>query len=78
MISPEVATLLLAFLRIATFVSLLPPFAGRGLPKTVKVGLALALALGMTTGHSLNAAVADESRDLVAHRSDRGDYRLGD
>ena len=38
MISPEVATPLLAFLRIATFVSLLPPFAGRGLPKTVKSG----------------------------------------
>ena len=59
MISPEVATPLLAFLRIATFVSLLPPFAGRGLPKTVKVGLALALAMGMTTGHSLTAPIPD-------------------
>jgi flagellar biosynthetic protein FliR len=59
MISPAVATPLLAFLRIATFVSLLPPFAGRGLPKTVKVGLAYALAMGMTTGHALNAPVPD-------------------
>ena len=59
MISPELATPLLAFLRIATFVSLLPPFAGRGLPKTVKIGLALALALGMTTGHSLSGPVPD-------------------
>ena len=59
MISPEVATPWLAFMRIATFVSLLPPFAGRGLPKTVKVGLALALAGGMTTGHSLSVPVPD-------------------
>lgn len=59
MISPDIATPLLAFLRIATFVSLLPPFAGRGLPKTVKVGLALALALGMTTGRALHTPIAD-------------------
>ncbi len=59
MISPELITPLLAFLRIATFVSLLPPFAGRGLPKTVKIGLATALALGMTTGHTLHTPVLD-------------------
>jgi flagellar biosynthesis protein FliR len=59
MISIEIATPLLAFLRIATFVALLPPFAGRGLPKTVKIGLALALAWGLTPGHSLNASVPD-------------------
>lgn len=59
MINPGLAAPLLAFLRIATFVSLLPPFAGRGLPKTVKIGLASALALGMSTGHSLSASVAD-------------------
>ncbi len=49
MISADVATLFLAFVRIATFVALLPPFAGRGLPRTVKIGLACALTLGMTT-----------------------------
>ena len=59
MISPDIVTPMLAFLRIATFVSLLPPFAGRGLPKTVKIGLACALAWGMTTGHSLNTPVPD-------------------
>jgi len=59
MISPEIATPMLAFLRIATFVSLLPPFAGRGLPKTVKIGLAFALAMGMTTGQSLITADPD-------------------
>lgn len=59
MISPELAAPLLAFLRIATFVSLLPPFAGRGLPKTVKIGLAFALAMGMTTGHSWSTPIPD-------------------
>jgi flagellar biosynthesis protein FliR len=59
MISSDLITPLLAFLRIATFVALLPPFAGRGLPKTVKIGLASALALGMTTGHSLSSSVPD-------------------
>lgn len=59
MIAAELVTPMLAFLRIATFVALLPPFAGRGLPKTVKIGLAAALALGMTTGQSLSNAVPD-------------------
>lgn len=59
MISADVATLFLAFVRIATFVALLPPFAGRGLPKTVKIGLACALTLGMTTGLSQTAPIPD-------------------
>lgn len=59
MISTDFVTPVLAFLRIATFVALLPPFAGRGLPKTVKIGLASALALFMTTGHSLSGSVPD-------------------
>ncbi len=62
MISPEIATLLLTFLRIATFVFLLPPFTGRGLPKTVKIGLSFALVMGMTTGHSLSTPVPDVQR----------------
>lgn len=59
MISLDIVSPLLTLIRIATFVSLLPPFAGHGLPKTVKVGLACALALGMTTGQSVITAVPD-------------------
>lgn len=35
----------LVFLRIGSFVAFMPPFTGKGLPNTVKIGLAMALTL---------------------------------
>lgn len=43
--SPMAIGAFLIFLRIGSFVAFVPPFGGKGLPNTVRIGLALALTL---------------------------------
>jgi len=43
--SPMALGALLVFLRVSSFVAFVPPFTGKGLPNTVKIGLAFALTL---------------------------------
>lgn len=56
--SPLALGALLVFLRISSFVAFVPPFTGKGLPNTVKIGLAFALTLLWLPTAKVDAGVA--------------------
>jgi flagellar biosynthetic protein FliR len=51
----------LVFVRTASFIALFPPWAGRALPQTVKVGLAGALALFWATSGEIGSEITPPS-----------------
>ena len=58
---------ILVFIRTASFIALFPPWAGRALPQTVKVGMAMALTVFWTAGDiaSAKSISPDGLMDLV-------------
>lgn len=52
----DLRLMLLMFVRVASFIALFPPWAGRALPQTVKVGFAMALAVFWTLGEGMTPA----------------------